>query len=123
MRHGNSAATHRRGLAGGGFLAAGFDEARAEADLDQLAQVSGGPRWVRAAADAHNVARDLHWGEDESPRKTPPAEEQGEKHAADLAFGRAGAARELRGTAPTGQHQSRPDPMNAVNIHGAQSAA
>src|ERR1039458_3442663 len=107
----------------GGILAAGGDHFRAQADLHKSPQFGGGTRGIGAGAHPDDVAGDLDGGEDESPGKAPPPQPQGEERSTKLALGRAGTAADLLRTAPTGQEERRPDPVDLVDVNGAESAA
>src|ERR1039458_1625246 len=107
----------------GGVLAAGGDHFRAQADLHKSPQFGGGTRGIGAGAHPDDVAGDLDGGENESSGKAPPAQPQGEERATKLALGRAGTAADLLRTAPTGQEERRPDPVDLVDVNGAESAA
>ena len=72
---------------------------------------------VRSAAHADDVPRDLHGRENESPRKSPPAEDEREGRAAELSFDGAGMATDLRLGRPSSEDKSGPNLINFVDIN------
>ena len=110
-----------RRLPGSGLLA-GY-HLRAKVDQNKFPQVFRWTRGVRSPAHADDVSGDLDGRENESPRKTPPAEEKGECNPAELPLDGAGMTTDLRLGRPSGQNQSRPDLMNFVNVNRADTPA
>src|SRR5439155_10076721 len=105
------------------ILPAGLDQFYSEVDLHEFLQITGRTPGIRAAARADDVAGDLNRREHESPGKAPPAEEQTEARATDLAFRRARSAGQPQVGAPMGQHQGRPDTVDFVNVNRSASFA
>lgn len=95
----------------------------AKVDQDQFPQIFRWARGVRSSTHANDVSGDLDRRENESPRKSPPAEKKRKGRAAELPFDAAGMTTDLRLGRPSGQNQSRPDLVNFVDINRAKSTA
>src|SRR3990170_7450355 len=96
---------------------------RSDARPDQALKLAGGLRLVRTFDNSGDVPYDLHGRHDDSPREAPPAEHQGKKRVAELAFDPARAAAYGGHTAPGGDHERGIDPVRGMNVDRAAALA
>ena len=100
-----------------------LDHLHAYGGADKVFEVRRWPGRVRAAAHADDVPGDLQGRENNAPRKSPPAEEEREYEAAELAFARATPTHDDRKVAPPGEDGRGPDAIDAMHVHRAGTAA